>query len=161
MNMGMASAMPTSMNGSIDSSKIDSTMQWNLEPGWTAERSSGIRLATFKAPQSEALITLTYLPGMAGELSANLRRWMKQAKIELATDEFQQFMQSSETLQNSSGEKFQVYDFTQSPSPAGFIVIMYTRPKGNYFVKLTADINSAKQLKPSLINLALSLKERS
>lgn len=160
--MGMASAMPSPISNASDSTHIDSSMQWTAPKNWSFKRSSGIRIATFHPDlDTTSQVTLTYLPGMAGELGANLKRWLKQAHVSLATDEFQNFMENPEILENSSGEKLQVYDFSQSASPAGFIVVFYTRPKGNYFLKLTTDVPKAKSLKKDLLELALSLKERS
>lgn len=155
------SSMPMGSLPNTDASQIDSSIIWELPGLWTAVRGSGIRMATFHTPEDTAAqITLTFLPGPSGELVANLRRWMKQANIQLSTDEFSSFIKSSKNIENQQGWSGRIFDFSQCASPAGFIVVQFMRPQGNYFVKLTTSLSSAQALRPKLIELAQSLRDR-
>lgn len=154
----MMGGMPPMKSMTLDTSHVDSSIKWRLPAGWSVTRGSGLRLATFHIPNDSSIMTLTFINGPAGELSANLKRWMKQVHVDLATDEFKIFIQNFSTIKNQSGWEGQVYDFSLAPQAAGLIVVQFIRPEGSYFLKLTTDLGEINQLKPTFLSLAQSLK---
>ena len=73
---------------------------WHLPKGWREKPAGGMRLATITNPQSPSLdISIVSLSGVAGGISANLNRWMKQIDLpELDERELDEFLKKQKTL---------------------------------------------------------------
>ena len=67
---------------------------WDVPSGWTQELGGNMRLATFRLVSNPEAFdcSIVSLPGGAGGLEANLKRWMAQINLNVSDSQFTQFI---------------------------------------------------------------------
>ena len=148
--MAMSNAMPTAND------TIKNKITWDLPNGWVEESGGPMRLTTFKLSSNPEAFdgSIVALPGGAGGLVANLKRWMGQINLNTTDAEFDQFMRSS---------KDGVYDFTklqqgQSPYSKSLIAAMIDIDGTTVFVKLNGTLTIVKEYRAAFLSLVRSVR---
>lgn len=137
----------------------ESALSWILPPGWEEEKAANqMRVATFRLSSDFNAFdcSIVSLPGGAGGLEANLRRWMGQIKLEVSEEQFNQFINAS------SGN---VFDFTQlqdgrAPDTESMIAAMIELHDETVFVKLKGTIATVTANKKAFLELVASIKPK-
>jgi hypothetical protein len=133
------------------------TIQWHSPEGWQAGPASGMRLASFQI-DAETLCTIIALDGNAGELDANVKRWIGQIGITDVNDsDFQAVMGTTRDIQAQDGIVFKVVDLTQMASDGNSIIgAIAALPGKTLFVKLTGPVENIKALERPYLELLRS-----
>ncbi len=150
MDMGMGSDMPTANDA------MKNKLTWDTPKGWVQEAGGPMRLATLKlANDPEAFdCSIIALPGAAGGLEANLKRWMGQIQIDPTPEAFSRFIKAS---------KGNIYDFAQLQSGASqettsMIAAMIEIDDTTVFVKFKASIAVVKKHRAAFLTLVKSVR---
>ena len=137
----------------------EGALSWRLPQGWVEEKNeSQMRMATFRlAADPDAFdCSIVLLPGGAGGLEANLKRWMGQIKLEAGDEEFKQFINRSSN---------NVFDFSklqvgQEPQTESMIAAMIELNNQTIFVKLKGTSASVTANKKEFLSLSSSVKSK-
>jgi hypothetical protein len=135
------------------------SVTWTQPTDWQSEVGKGMRLATLTRPNWPQ-ITITALPAqgvMAGGQRANVQRWMRQAKVALATDELEKFLSQPDTFSTQKSWPCSHYDFTKSADPKGLSVTQCVAGAYVLFVKTMGPLDSVQAMTPMLLSIARSL----
>jgi len=152
----MGTAMTTPMPTAND--VIKDKITWDVPIGWVEEPGGPMRLTTLRLATSQNAFdcSIIALPGGAGGLEANLKRWMGQINLNVADADFNRFIKSS---------KNQVYDFTllqqaQPSNAKSMIAAMIDIDGTTVFVKLNASISGVKEHHSSFLSLVKSVRRK-
>lgn len=123
------------------------SLRWDSPEGWTEERGTGMRLASFTVGSGgqTGLCTLVELGGDAGGLDANIRRWIKQLDLAVPGPEaWEAFIQQQSPLTTAGGLSGMIVDLTTLGSPAAdrpsMMAAMFSGSGSTVFVKLTGPV---------------------
>jgi hypothetical protein len=133
------------------------SLHWHGPAGWETGPASGIRLASFQI-DSETLCTIVSLEASAGDLEANVIRWLGQVGITDPNDsDLQDIMEAIETVPAQDGIIFKVVDLTGlTPSGNSTIGSIAHLSGKTLFVKLTGPVEKIKALKGAYLELLQS-----
>lgn len=133
-------------------------LAWTLPRGWMELPASQMRLASFQLASDPNAFdcSIVSLPGGAGGLEANLRRWMEQIKLNVSDEVFDQFMRESQG---------NIFDFSklqdgQGQGDESMIAAMLQINGATVFVKLKASIASVKANKAAFLLLVKSIRSQ-
>jgi hypothetical protein len=128
---------------------------WQTPSGWQEQGASQMRLATWHLAVNPAEFdcSLVALPGDAGGVKANLKRWMGQIGLEIPENRLDQFITDSPN---------HIFDFTrlQKGQPAGtpsMIAAISDIQGTTVFVKLKGSIKVVERNREDFINLVQSI----
>lgn len=135
-----------------------SNLTWNLPKGWKQSPASKMRLATLRLASDPTAIdcSIISLPGGAGGLEPNLRRWMGQIGLDVPEDQFTAFMANA---------KDKVFDFSllqkgADQSQKSMIAAMLTIDSNTIFVKMTGTVGSVSKNKKEFSSLIKSVRAK-
>ena len=133
------------------------SLHWHSPTGWPAGPASGMRLASFQI-DSETLCTIVSLDASAGDLEANVIRWLGQVGITDPNDsDLQEIMEAIETVPAQDGIIFKVVDLTGlTPSGNSTIGSIAHLSGKTLFVKLTGPVEKIRALKGAYLELLQS-----
>ncbi len=140
----------------LDLSATAGKIAWDVPAGWRSEPASAMRLATFRlADDPQAMdASIVSLPGGAGGLEANLKRWLGQINLQVSDQELAEFISSS---------KDQVFDFTRLQTKASgeaksMLAALVELNEATVFVKLTGSKHVVQKNKNSFLGLVKSIR---
>ena len=129
---------------------------WETPSGWVQKPASSMRLATFQLADDPAAIdvSIVSLPGNAGGVEANIKRWMGQIGLSVPEDEFKQFL--SAALNHT-------FDFTQlqksaDPVTESMIAAMINVDGSTVFIKMKGSIAALSKNKSAFLGLVKSIR---
>jgi hypothetical protein len=136
---------------------VTGQLSWDVPAGWEEVPGGGtMRLATFRLKSDPKAFdcSIVTLPGGAGGLESNLRRWMGQIQLQVPDEQFQRFMVAS---------KNQIFDFSQLQSAKdttreSMIAAVLDVGGNSVFVKLKGPIAAVRQNKEAFLQLAKSIR---
>lgn len=100
----------------LDASAARPALSWETPHGWTEEKGSAMRLATFRAQDSDIDCSIISLSGRAGGLQSNVVRWMRQVHAAVPSgDRLEEFLSSQEVIKTKGGFSATVIDLTALP----------------------------------------------
>ncbi len=124
--------------------KSGDNLTWATPSGWKEELGHGMRLVTFVEGEGKEKVevSIVKLAGAAGDLQANVVRWLGQIKLELKDEELASFISRAKGINTDSGMAGKIFDFTllQKWSAAdldSMMTAMFEQPDGVIFVKMT------------------------
>lgn len=152
-------AAPVSMRQgpavSTANAEMAGKLAWQVPQGWSQEPASLMRLATLRLiSRPEAFdCSIVSLPGNAGGIEANLRRWMEQIGLKVSDEEMARFM-------GSSGDG--IFDFGLLQKAAGpdaeSIIAAALELEGTMiFVKLKGSMSVIRENKDAFLSLVKSI----
>lgn len=135
---------------------------WTLPKGWKQGANRMMRLASFYLEADPDAIDcyIVALPGMAGGMEANLKRWMGQADIDPSDANYKQLLNTARTLKTKEGLEATLYDLAplqQRPSGKTMIVAVVPTNDTTIFVKMTGTKEHVKQNRDSFLEFLKSL----
>lgn len=141
-------------------------IRWTVPPGWTEQKGSGMRVATFSSADKNSSVetTIVSLAGPAGGVAANIVRWMQQLKIPAPSDnDLMEFIASSEKVQTASGLSLVLFDFTRlqndaGPEAPGMFAAIVEGQETQIFIKMTGSKHSVIANREQFKALIHSLK---
>ncbi len=141
-------------------------LSWIAPKGWTEQKGSGLRLATFISEGTDDKIecSIVSLGGMAGGVKANIVRWLGQVKIPIPSDEeLEQFLARQEDFESKGHWKGKLLDLTQlqkdePSSTAGMMAAMIETGEAQIFVKMTGTKAALEKNKTAFRELCASLE---
>ncbi len=144
----------------------DLPLQWTAPQGWTEEAGSGMRLATFRATNSQGSIecSIVSLAGQAGGLESNVVRWMNQIQAPVPdAGELKAFLDGQERLSTSDGKQLLLIDLTQLQDPPktdapAIIGAVLDLAETQVFVKMTGPRQAVIGEKARFVELCRSLQ---
>jgi hypothetical protein len=136
---------------------LGASLHWHNPAGWQTGPASGMRLASFQI-DSETLCTIISLDSSAGDLKANVIRWLGQVGITDPNDsDLQDIMGAIETVPAQDGIIFKVVDLTGlTPSGNSTIGSIALLSGKTLFVKLTGPVEKITALKGAYLELLQS-----
>jgi hypothetical protein len=140
-----------------------SSLSWALPKGWKqGADKGGMRLASFYLESNPDVMDcyIVSLPGMAGGLEANLKRWMGQADINPTDLNYQKLINTALTLQTKGGLEAKVYDLTslkQVPGPKSMMAAIISTADTTIFVKMTGTSGAVKANRDAFLEFLKSL----
>ncbi len=150
LDMSAAPMMPTAND------ELSDKITWSVPAGWTQQGASQMRLATLRlADDPQAFdCSIVSLPGGAGGLEANLKRWMAQINLDVPDEQLAQFIKNSSDY---------VFDFSllqvnADPSAKSMIAAMIDLQGATIFVKLTGSMAAVSKNKESFLELSKSVR---
>ena len=137
---------------------------WNLPKGWKQGPNKEMRLASFYLEADPDAIDcyIVSLPGLAGGLEANLKRWMGQMGIDPSDANYQKLLNTSKIFQTREGLEAKFYDLMplqQGPSAKTMIAAIVSTNDATVFVKMTGTGEHVKQNKDSFLEFLKSIVE--
>ena len=167
-NSGSGMSMSTMpVTPELEQSVDRSPLVWQTPAGWSEQKGSGLRLATFTTtggvgPTETSIISLG---GSAGGLQANVGRWLRQVNISVNDADLQRFLAEQEQLTTASGLSLTLVDLTtlQSDAPAdapSMIAAIIDRGRSQIFVKMTGGKAAISARLPDFRDLILSIAEK-
>jgi len=136
----------------------EGALKWTLPKGWTEERGSGMRYATFKPGiPGKVDISVVVLPGAAGGELANVNRWRGQIGLG-AVDEAG--MAKFRTAIKAKAGAVALVDFTsEGQNRTRMLAAQLSVKDGNtWFIKVVGDAEPVGKVRPELIRLLESLR---
>jgi hypothetical protein len=145
----------------------DIGLTWDVPTGWKEEPGSGMRMATFHLSDHPDDIdaSIVSLGGVAGGVSANLARWAKQINLDVASAEFDQFVNEAPVLKTAAGIEARIFDFTklqlgENPSAKSMIAAIVELGDETVFVKMTGTIQAVWTNKEAFKELTQSVRKK-
>lgn len=138
-----------------------SNLAWTAPAGWAEQPGGKMRLATFLVGPEGAECAITVFPGDVGGLTANLRRWLGQLKVEVPNEQLAAFAAAPETIASEGGLNCQLFDFAPllPPEKNDSLVAAIVPLEGQLaFVKLTGSKAFLAAEKDNFRSLCRSLK---
>lgn len=165
MNTGMDfQAQDPAMQAMLTNSVAGVNLTWSVPPGWTEQKGTGMRLATFSASgENPVECSVISLSGASGGLEANVTRWLGQIALELSQQEFEKFMSAQPTIVSAGQLKIRLIDFRplypfkddlQPSIMAGIIEL----EQQTVFIKLTGSLRALNGNQEKFKGLLMSLK---
>jgi hypothetical protein len=149
----------------LEASKSNLPLIWKTPKGWMESQGSGMRLATFKSPDSDSIeCSIVSLGGAAGGLEANIIRWLGQLGIpEPNANELKEFIASQEKIRSSQGLEMVLVDFTKWPSqqisPQGsMMATVFNAQESTIFIKMTGSIKAVTNNRSAFKSLCQSIR---
>jgi hypothetical protein len=140
---------------STSNDALKGKLAWTVPEGWHEEAGSAMRLATFHSNDNEKSIdvSIVSLPGGAGGLEPNLKRWMGQIGMDVSDAELKTFIKNSPN---------KIFDFTQLQKNApvstnSMMAALLEIDGATVFVKMTGTIQSVNQHKSNFLKLVKSI----
>ena len=131
-------------------------LAWDVPSAWSQGAGDGMRLGTFHLASDPSAFdcSIVSLPGGAGGLEANLKRWMGQINLDISDGQLAQFIAAS---------KGRIFDFTQlqkdrdvlTPS---MLVAMLNMRGTTVFIKMKGSIAAINENKGSFLALVKSVR---
>lgn len=147
---------------------VNTPLQWTLPEGWIYLPADGMRIATFKNknPDSPVECSVVSIPGEAGGIKANVRRWVEQLKLPPLSDEAaDRYIAGQEQIRSTGGLLVQLVDFRplQKEGPAtapSMHAAIVTTSGQTFFLKMTGSRAAVWENRDPFILLCRSLREK-
>ncbi|MCX7818386.1 MAG: hypothetical protein N2652_04135 [Kiritimatiellae bacterium] len=137
---------------------------WQLPPGWRVREGGGMRRATFEVEVRGAVheCSLTVLPGEAGGIEANARRWAAQIGRSAEGPEWLAWLAASTAGTTRAGAPLWIFDFSRLPTDApdapSMLAAVVRRPTDTLFLKMVGSGEALNEVRDSFTELARSLQ---
>ncbi|MGE0266836.1 MAG: hypothetical protein AB7S78_00090 [Candidatus Omnitrophota bacterium] len=165
MNRGMDfQAQDPAMQAMLTNSVAGINLTWTVPAGWTEQKGTGMRLATFTTSGENPIdCSVVSLSGPSGGLEANVKRWLGQIALDLPDEEFETFMSAQETFVSAGQLNIRLIDFRplypfkddlQPSIVAGIIEL----EQQTVFIKLTGSLRALNVNQEKFKDLLMSLK---
>ncbi len=143
-----------------------SELSWQTPEGWKSLNASGMRTGSFEISYNgkKADGSIIQLPGPAGGIENNVRRWMEQiGAVPMDEQEFQKFLSNQKKVQTRDGYKGILVDLTNLLSGDltqgnSIVAVIISTERETIFLKLTGPKVVLKQNVDALAELSSSLK---
>ncbi len=140
-------------------------LSWQTPDGWTQKSGGNLRLASFKSKNDTSLdVSIVALGGVAGGISANINRWLKQInRPEMNEEELNQFLAKQEQMTSMDGLKIAVVDLTglqpqrDSSAPSLLAATLELQDR-TVFVKMAGTLAEIEKNRGAFRSLCQSLK---
>jgi len=138
-------------------------LSWDLPQGWKQIPADGMRLASFQLlvhPQSFDCYILA-LPGAAGGMEANLKRWLGQLGLTSSDADINKLLATSQVFKTRDGVDAKVFDFTvlyQQDTDKSMLAAIINLGDTTVFVKMTGAGVVLRQNKDDFLKLIGSLR---
>ncbi len=161
-HMGMTSADSQSFLQSANSASL----MWQVPEGWVQIKPTGIRAAAFSIRQgnNKTVCTIIQLPGEAGGLPGNVKRWMGQLHLIVpAVSQLSAYLDKQQRFETSGGMQGVLVDMTTVPAEvktsdlSGFAAVITNQGK-TIFVKLFAPKSLLNENRAKFLKLCQSIK---
>ena len=139
-------------------------LSWSLPVDWVERERRGMRLAAFSSGMGKGAIecTVISLPGQAGGLESNVKRWIGQINLEIPSEEtLKTFVNSSEKFNTAGGLSATLIDLTkltQSKTAQSMNACAIDTSQETIFVKMTGLKSALEKNREKLKSLCQSLK---
>lgn len=163
MGQGMQTQDPA-MQAMLSSSISQVNLTWETPQGWTEEKGTGMRMATFTTTDADPITcTIVSLGGGSGGVEANVQRWLGQLALDVSDQSFAQFMDKQSTLQSAGGLEVRLIDFrslhsTNDETQPSMLAGIIERDEQTIFIKMTGSRRSINQNQEPFKSLLTSLK---
>lgn len=174
MGQGMGQGMGTGMGGMTMQSNDPAFNQvpngvarltWETPPGWKSLGAKGMRTGSFAVSHEGKTAdgSIVQLPGPAGGIESNVRRWMEQAGLSQLDDKaMQAFLQSQKRIRTRNGYDGILVDLASQLNgnmmqENSILAVMIQAPDETIFVKLTGPRAVLLRNVDALARLASSL----
>ena len=129
-------------------------LYWDVPKGWKQGPDKAMRLASFylEADPDAIDCSVVLLPGMAGGVEANLKRWMGQAGIEPSGVNYQKLLDTARAFQTRGALQAKVFDIAP-----GMIAAIITTDEATIFLKMTGTREHVKENEDGFLELLKSL----
>ncbi len=140
------------------------SVNWTLPPGWTAREGSGMRRATFEVALGGTVYecSLTVLPGEAGGLEANARRWAAQIGRTAEGPGWAQWLAATAAGTTADGAPLWILDYSQlpgaDPGAPSMLAAVVRRPHDSLFLKMVGPPGVLSEVRGAFTALARSLR---
>jgi len=156
----------TELQRALDASVARPPLAWKTPEGWTEEKGSSMRLATFRSKGKGGSIecSIISLGGQAGGLQSNVIRWIRQLNISVPPpNQLNHFLSRQSVIKTDGGFSITIIDlaeFTdpnhkQTPSMMGAIAELTDQ---TIFVKITGSREAVVENRDQFLSLCKSLK---
>ncbi len=143
------------------------SLQWTLPEGWFSLPADGMRIATFKNKNADSPVecSVVSIPGGAGGIKANVRRWMEQLKLPpLSEEAADRYIAGQEQIRSAGGLLVQLVDFgfLQKEGPASdpsLHAAIVTASGQTFFFKMTGTKVAVRENRDPFLLLCRSLRE--
>jgi len=136
-------------------------LSWEVPQGWSEEKGSGMRLATFRDQNDSVECSIVSLGGQAGGLQSNAARWMNQINVSVpAGNQLNAFLSRQQKLKTKGGFALTIIDLSelsqgeQAPSMIAAITDLEDK---TIFVKMTGSRKNVIAHRGQFISLCQSL----
>jgi len=120
---------------------LNSPLSWEVPQGWSEEKGSGMRLVTFRDPNSSMECSIISLGGQAGGFRSNVTRWMNQINVSIpAGDQLSAFLSRQQKLKSKGGFVVTIIDLSelsQGEHAPSMIAAITELENKTIFVKMT------------------------
>lgn len=165
--MGMAGNMGMQSNDPAFSRRPEgvSRLTWRTPPGWKSLEASGMRTGSFSVTHGGKTAdgSIVQLPGPAGGLESNVRRWMEQAGLtQLDDDAMRTFLKSQKRIRTRDGFEGVLIDLASQlggnmTQENSILAVLIEAKEETIFVKLTGPRTVLLQNLGALAELSASL----
>ena len=154
--------MQQQINASVDRTPL----VWETPKEWVEKKGSGLRLATFRGTDPEAMVevTIVSLGGSAGGTRANVSRWMQQIGLRVPeAQELDNFVGQQEQFSTTSNLSVTMIDLTQlqnteAESAPSMIAAVINREDTQVFVKMTGEKQAVLQNRDTFKKFVKSIR---
>ena len=144
----------------------ETPVSWSIPDGWKEKPAGGMRLASFGSDQDPGIdVSIVSLGGMAGGVSANVNRWLKQIHLPSLDEEaFNQFLSKQKKFKTESGLAVTLIDLTMlqaredNNTQPGMLAAMVEIPGRTVFVKMTGTVEEIDKNREAFRELCESLR---
>ncbi len=141
-------------------------LSWNVPNGWHEKSVSGMRLASFASDQDPGIdVSIVSLGGMAGGVSANVNRWLKQINLPSLDEEaLNQFLSKQKKFKTESGLSVTLVDLTMlqeredNNTEPGILAAMVEIPERTVFLKMSGTVDEIDKNREAFAALCQSLQ---
>ncbi len=165
MNRGMDfQSQDSSMQEMLTNSMANADLSWTVPNGWTEQKGSGMRMATFTSTGENAIeCSIVTLSGASRGLEANIQRWLGQLSFDLSTEEFENFMSSQKEIASQSGLKIRLIDFrplssSKDNQESSIMAGVIESDEKTIFIKLTGTLEAINLNDEKFMGLLTSLR---
>jgi len=156
----------TELQRALDASVARPPLAWRTPEGWTEEKGSSMRLATFRSKGKSGSIecSIISLGGQAGGFQSNVIRWIRQINVSVPSqNQLKDFLKRQSVIKTEGGFSITVIDLTeltdaeqmQEPSMIGAIAELADQ---TIFVKMTGSRKAVVEHRDQFESLCKSLK---
>lgn len=139
-------------------------VSWTLPPGWTVREGGGMRRATFAVSVAGVAYecSLTVLPGEAGGLDANARRWAAQIGRSPDGLGWTEWLAGAAAGTTAGGAELWILDYSRlpgaEPGAPSMLAAVVRRPVDSLFLKLVGPSAVLSEVRDGFVALARSLR---
>lgn len=155
-----ASTPPAGQAGTPASGALD----WILPEAFALTQGDSLRMLSFAIKgHGDSDGSIVFLPGQAGGIDANVKRWLGQLELTLDEAAFAAFLKTAETIEAKDGMSFLAFDFTRlarDQGAASFLAAVATTEVGTYFLKLKGPAQLLSANKAPFNALCASLRKK-